>query len=80
MLLLEPMWRRQQRTLLLVLLLVLVSNVVSPPSPSLPDTTLVSCSTTKGTVKLEVHPAWAPIGAERFLQLVSSNFFTDVAL
>lgn len=66
--------------LLLLLLVVLTSSVVSPPSPGLPDTTLVKCSTTKGTIKLEVHPAWAPVGADRFLDLVTSGFFTDVAL
>ena len=66
--------------LLLLLLLLLASTAASPPAPSLPDTTLVSCSTTKGSIKLEVHPAWAPIGADRFLELVSGDFFTDVAL
>ncbi len=72
--------RHPHRLLLLSLLLVLASSVVSPPAPGLPDASLVSCSTTKGTIKLEVHPAWAPRGAERFLELVSSDFFTDVAL
>ena len=72
--------RHPHRLLLLSLLLVLASSVVSPPASGLPDTSLVSCSTTKGTIKLEVHPAWAPLGAERFLELVSSNFFADVAL
>jgi hypothetical protein len=67
-------------SLVLSLLLVLPPIVISPPAPGLPDTSLVSCTTTKGTIKLEVHPAWAPLGAERFLELVSSNFFADVAL
>ena len=64
-----------------LLVLALTSPALSPPtSPGLPETTLVSCTTTKGSIKLEVHPAWAPIGAARFLELVSTGFLTDVAL
>jgi peptidyl-prolyl cis-trans isomerase A (cyclophilin A) len=40
----------------------------------------VSCETTKGQIMIEVHPAWAPLGAARFLELVRSQYFTDVAL
>ncbi len=35
----------------------------------------VLIETTKGNVTLEVKPDWAPIGAERFKQLVESGFF-----
>ena len=41
---------------------------------------VVSCETTKGPIKIEVHRDWAPIGAERFLALVEDNFYTDIAL
>lgn len=36
----------------------------------------VSCSTTEGNIKLAIHEAWAPLGANRFLDLVESNFFS----
>ncbi len=32
----------------------------------------------KGTISIEVHPDWAPLGAARFLELVDSGFFTGV--
>jgi hypothetical protein len=55
---------------------------VQPPAASgaWPDVTRVSCDTTKGPVVIEVHPAWAPLGAARFLELVESDYFSDVAL
>ena len=39
----------------------------------------VSFETTKGTFIVEVHPEWAPIGAYHFLELVSKDFYNDVA-
>mmetsp|Transcript_35751 Transcript_35751/g.68590 ORF Transcript_35751/g.68590 Transcript_35751/m.68590 type:complete len:242 (+) Transcript_35751:105-830(+) len=41
---------------------------------------LVKCLTTRGPMRIQVHPDWAPIGAERFLDLVRSDFFQDVGL
>ncbi|KAG5176059.1 cyclophilin-like domain-containing protein [Tribonema minus] len=32
----------------------------------------------QGTFVMQVHPDWAPKGAARFLELVDSDFFTDV--
>ena len=63
-------------------LLVVAPLCVAPPQPAapLPDVSVVECATTKGTIKIEVHPAWAPLGAARFLELVQAAFFTDVAL
>ena len=43
--------------------------------------TIVCCNTTKGTLNIEVHPSWAPNGAERFLFMVKDGFFkTKVGL
>ena len=42
---------------------------IVPPPPG--PVTLVCCETTKGTLNIEVHPAWAPNGAARFLDMVS---------
>ncbi|CAM9101951.1 unnamed protein product, partial [Ectocarpus fasciculatus] len=41
--------------------------------------TVVSCSTTKGPIKIEVVPEWAPLGAGRFLELVEDGFYTNIA-
>lgn len=40
----------------------------------------VSCQTTKGPIKIEVYKEWAPLGAERFLDLVKDGFYSDIAL
>lgn len=39
----------------------------------------VQCQTTKGPLVIEVYREWAPLGADRFLDLVKDNFFTDIA-
>ncbi len=44
-----------------------------------PETFKVNFDTTKGDFTLEVTRAWAPLGADRFYNLVKSGFFTDVA-
>ncbi len=59
------------------------------PAPSLmnpstlkataPDLFRVKFATTKGDFVVEVHRAWAPLGADRFYNLVVNNFFTDAA-
>lgn len=42
------------------------------------DNFKVLLETTKGNVTVEVKPDWAPIGAERFRQLVESGFYDGV--
>lgn len=44
-----------------------------------PDTYRVRLETTKGTVLIEANRNWAPIGADRFYNLVRIGFFDDVA-
>jgi peptidyl-prolyl cis-trans isomerase A (cyclophilin A) len=44
-----------------------------------PATYKVKMSTTKGDFTIEVHRDWAPIGADRFYNLVKLGYFTDVA-
>jgi peptidyl-prolyl cis-trans isomerase A (cyclophilin A) len=36
-------------------------------------------TTTKGDFVVDVHRAWAPLGADRFFNLVRSGFFTNVS-
>jgi peptidyl-prolyl cis-trans isomerase A (cyclophilin A) len=43
-----------------------------------PDSYKVKFTTTKGDFTIEVTRAWAPIGADRFYNLVKNGFFTDV--
>ncbi len=44
-----------------------------------PDVYQVNVNTTSGTFVLEINRAWAPLGADRFYNLVVSGYFTDVA-
>ena len=59
------------------------------PAPSLmnpstlkaqaPDLFRAKFTTTKGDFVVEVHRAWAPLGADRFYNLVVNKFFDDAA-
>jgi len=54
-------------------------HIVDPPSGG--KITLVCCETTVGPFSVAVHTKWAPLGAERFLELVRNKYFsTRVAL
>jgi peptidyl-prolyl cis-trans isomerase A (cyclophilin A) len=44
-----------------------------------PDTYEVTFTTTKGDFVVQVHRAWAPIGADRFYNLVRHHYFNDAA-
>jgi peptidyl-prolyl cis-trans isomerase A (cyclophilin A) len=55
-------------------------HIVDPP-PALtttghPDTALVCCHTTAGPISVAVHKPWAPLGAQRFLDMVRSRYFS----
>lgn len=45
-----------------------------------PELFVVDVKTTKGLIKLELHRDWAPIGVDRFYNLVKAGFFSDIAL
>jgi len=56
----------------------------TPPDPAAatataPATFKVKMSTTKGDFVVEVHREWAPLGADRFYNLVKLGYFNDVA-
>jgi peptidyl-prolyl cis-trans isomerase A (cyclophilin A) len=56
-------------------------NLMNPSTlkAQAPDLFRVKFTTTKGDFVVEVHRAWAPLGTDRFYNLVVNNFFTDAA-
>lgn len=41
-------------------------------------TTVVTCSTSKGNLTIDIRQDWGPNGASRYLDLVRANFFDDL--
>lgn len=50
-------------------------HVIDPPKDS--RLTLVCCQTTAGYWSIAVHHDWAPFGAQRFLEMVTSDYFNN---
>lgn len=48
-----------------------------PRDVAAPPTYRVELDTTKGKIVIEVHRDWAPNGADRFYELVTSGYFDD---
>jgi hypothetical protein len=42
------------------------------------DVKIVRCDTTKGSIRIDVHPNWAKRGAKRFLEMVNGGFFENL--
>jgi len=53
-----------------------VKAPAGPPPPA-PDSFRVTFETSRGPFVVQVNRAWAPRGADRFLELVKSNFFDE---
>ncbi len=82
-------------TTLICLALLLTGSVIAEegtptkPNPALldpslatekaPDVYRVKMETTTGDLIIEVHREWAPLGADRFYNLVKIGYFNDVA-
>jgi len=49
-------------------------HIVDPPADA--KLTLVCCETTAGPWNIAVHSSWAPHGADRFLAMVASGYFS----
>mmetsp|Transcript_12995 Transcript_12995/g.35380 ORF Transcript_12995/g.35380 Transcript_12995/m.35380 type:complete len:270 (-) Transcript_12995:86-895(-) len=45
-----------------------------------PEAVTVRLETTKGPILIKVVPSWAPIGAQRFLELVADGYYSEVAI
>jgi peptidyl-prolyl cis-trans isomerase A (cyclophilin A) len=54
--------------------------MLQAPTPDAPPVSHVRLETTKGEVVLEVTRAWAPHGADRFLELVRARYYDDSRL
>lgn len=56
-------------------------NLLAPSTlkAKAPDSFKVKFTTTKGDVLIQVTRSWAPLGADRFYNLVRAGFFTDAA-
>ncbi len=58
------------------------SPLMNPNSPEMnqkaPATFKAKFTTSKGDFVIEVHRDWAPLGADRFYNLVKNGYFTDV--
>jgi len=50
---------------------------VAPSKVGAPDVFKVLFDTSKGPILIEVHREWAPLGADRFYELVKDNFFSQ---
>lgn len=50
---------------------------IPPSKVGAPDVFKVKMETSKGPVMIEVHREWAPIGADRFYELVKDGFFSE---
>jgi cyclophilin family peptidyl-prolyl cis-trans isomerase len=57
------------------------SALLTPTSPEFkrpaPDVCVVRLQTTKGAIDIEVTRAWAPRGADRFINLVRTGYYDD---
>jgi len=45
-----------------------------------PDVVAVRMDTTKGPIFMKIVPAWSPLGAQRFLQMVDDGFYKDICI
>jgi peptidyl-prolyl cis-trans isomerase A (cyclophilin A) len=64
-----------QIALILAASLVFAGCSSSSQTTHAPDLYKVNLDTSKGPVVIEVHRDWAPLGADRFYELVKSGFF-----
>src|ERR1700720_2136116 len=44
-----------------------------------PETYKVQFTTTKGNIVIEIHRDWAPLGADRFYNLVKNGFYDEAS-
>jgi homoserine O-acetyltransferase len=64
----------------MLLTLVVALLAAGSQSPHAPDAYRVRLDTTKGAIVIDVHRDWAPLGADRFYELVVSGYYDDAPL
>jgi homoserine O-acetyltransferase len=71
-----------RRVLFCVCVVVLLLAIgLAPTQPvGAPNEFRVRLDTTKGAIVIDVHRDWAPIGVDRFYQLVTSGYYDDAAV
>ena len=53
-------------------------HIVTPPADEkMLPVSLVTCKTTAGYLHIAVHPSWCPLGAQRFLTMVTTKYFSS---
>jgi cyclophilin family peptidyl-prolyl cis-trans isomerase len=60
-----------------VLSLLVAAALFATPTAAAPREYKVRIETTKGAIVIEVHRDWAPNGADRFYELVTSGYYDD---
>ncbi len=65
-----------KRTKVIVFLIFLVFQA-GCSGPSMPTEYKVKFDTSKGPFMVEVHREWAPLGSDRFYELVTTGFYDD---
>ncbi|KAF0811454.1 putative bifunctional phosphatase/peptidyl-prolyl cis-trans isomerase [Andreprevotia sp. IGB-42] len=65
---------------LLGISLAMPIHALAAKASKAPATVNVQCKTSKGDLDIVVEPAWAPLGAARFLQMVDDGYFKQVPL
>lgn len=50
-------------------------HIVDPPKET--KLTLICCDTTKGPINIAAHHSWAPFGVARFLEMVTTRYFSN---
>jgi homoserine O-acetyltransferase len=62
---------------LLSVLVVPIPRAGGRETAASPSTYRVRLETSKGAIVIEVHREWAPLGADRFFELVTTGYFDD---
>ena len=57
---------------------IALDSLITPLTLSTPDSFLVTFETTKGRFDVMAHSQWAPVGVDRFYDLVRRRFYDDV--
>ena len=60
--------------------LLLLATAQPRTQPIAPDQFKVRLDTTKGAIVIDVHRDWAPHGADRFYELVTSGYYDNAAV